>query len=202
MNFVQQRHLINSVQDFVSDYFEKYSNPSLIFHTIAHTRQVVEAAMEISLASGLSVEEIEAVLIAAWFHDIGYCHTYEDHETRSEQIATDFLLTKKLTIHQMDSVHRCINVTRIPQQPVSLIQKVICDADLYHFSRIDYPAYAQALRTELELNLNLCYQDREWNTINYELLKDHKYFTTYGQNVLQTRKEDNIEKLLQKIIQL
>lgn len=92
-------------------------------------------------------------------------------------------------------VSSCILATRFPQQPKNKPEEILCDADFYHFSRTDYTAHEQQLRKEWEIHLHLKYTDDEWDKLNYEMLKDHKYFTTYGQTVLQERKKENLKKL-------
>lgn len=105
----------------------------LYFHHLSHTIEVAEASFEIGTNSGLSAEEIAIVSIAAWFHDTGYCNTYRNHEIESVNIATTFLNLTGTEERIVKSVTGCILATKIPQQPSLLIEKIICDADLYHF---------------------------------------------------------------------
>ena len=195
MIFKQPGQALNKVQEFTIDFLERKLPADLYFHCFSHTLEVVEAALEIGTQSGLTPEEIDTVCIAAWFHDVGYCHTYRNHEAESAVIARYFLHKTGLAADKINCIISCITATTYPQQPVSLLEQVICDADFYHFSRNDYRAHEQALRKEWELHLNLFYTDREWNTINLKMLSCHHYFTDYGQKVLQLRKEENIKKL-------
>ena len=167
----------------------------LYFHDLSHTTEVAEACFEIGTDSGLSAEELAIVCIAAWFHDTGYCNTYRNHEIESVNIAVTFLNLLGTEERIVKSVTGCILATKIPQQPSLLIEKIICDADFYHFSRANYREYEQALKKEWEVHLKLFYTDQDWNEANYEVLTKHSYFTYYGQQVLQPRKEENIKKI-------
>jgi predicted metal-dependent HD superfamily phosphohydrolase len=195
MIFKQPSQTLHKVQEFAIGFLEKRLPANLYFHSFSHTLEVVEAALEIGTQTGLTSDEIDTVCIAAWFHDVGYCNTYKDHETESAVIAEYVLGEMGLAADKLNNIISCIVATRYPQQPVSLLEKVICDADFYHFSRKDYHAHEQALRREWELHLNLFYTDQEWNSINLQMLSSHHYFTDYGQKVLQLGKEENIKKL-------
>ncbi len=196
MDFVQLEAL---VRDYVQRLFREKLNPKLYFHNVAHTQHVVNAVREIGMGAGLSNKELETVLLAAWFHDTGYTETYQQHELASVEIALRFLAAYHLPQPQLDKVSACILATQFPQQPVSLMEKVICDADFYHFSMENYLAFAQSLKQEWEEVIGLQYSPLQWNSINLEMLRNHQYFTSFGQHKLQSCKEKNI-RLLQQLI--
>ena len=189
--------VLKTVKEFCTALLAQKLEEDLYFHNLSHTIEVAEACMEIALESGLTHEEINIVSIAAWFHDVGYCYTYKDHEFESINIATAFLNLLRTDEATIKLVIGCILATKIPQQPGTILEKIICDADLYHLSRTNYNQYEQALRKEWEIHLQLFHTDAEWNFGNYKLLSAHSYFTFYGLQVLQPRKEENIKKLQQ-----
>jgi len=65
----------------------------------------------------------------------------------------------------------------------------LCDADFYHFSRANYPAFEASLRREWKICLNVHYTDEQWNALNLDMLTNHEYFTGYGKTILQQRKQ-------------
>lgn len=192
-----QSEILIKVKEFATTLLKHRLSEKLYFHNITHTLEVVQATSEIGVNSALSKEELEIVLIAAWFHDLGYSDKYKDHEYESANIAFIFLTITGIDEIIIEHIISCILATKYPQKPLSLLEKVICDADLYHFSRPDYKQHEQALKKEWEANLNLIYTDKEWDIINYDMLKDHVYWTSYGKTVLQLKKEENIKKLKQ-----
>ena len=187
------------VQKYVLQLLWKQLPATLYFHNIGHTQNVVQAAIEIASKSGFDTTQTEIVTLAAWFHDCGYTRTYDQHEEASKTIAQAFLQNHQYPAHQIAEVLRCIDATKFPQNPKSPESQVLADADLYHLSLPDYPTYAQKLRTEWAL-LGKHFSDTEWTKTNLNLLKCHSYFTTYGKNVLQKHKEQNIN-LLEKTLQ-
>jgi predicted metal-dependent HD superfamily phosphohydrolase len=66
---------------------------SHIFQTLGHTKQVVRAARTIGRASKVTGEPLTTVMIAAWFHDLGYVDGARPHEERSASIAAKMLAT-------------------------------------------------------------------------------------------------------------
>lgn len=190
-----ENEIVSKVKEFAVTLLERRLPEHLYFHNLCHTQEVVEAVTEIGNHSGLSAEELHTVIVAAWFHDTGYCNTYSDHEIEGANISHAFLTLLGVPEKRIATVSSCILATKFPQQPKNKLEEILCDADFYHFSRTDYPAHAQALRKEWEIHLHLKYTDQEWNKLNYEMLKSHRYFTVYGQTVLQERKKENIKNL-------
>lgn len=187
------KHIISKVAATVEEIFEKDLPNGFFFHNINHTEEVVKASLEIGMEVKLTEDELEVVQIASWFHDVGYCHRYYGHEDLSLEIAERTLTTFNYNTNKLKQVLTCIASTKYPQKPYTLIEKVICDADLYHLSKPNYYLYEQRLRREWKDRLGKNFSDREWIDTNCQLLQKHKYFTIYGQAVLQPSKETNIE---------
>lgn len=182
-------NLVESVNRYVILFLSK----NLSFHCIGHTYDVVDAAREIGTESNLSEENMVVLMVAAWFHDCGYVNLYIGHEEESKKIAKNFLENFGCEKDFIDTVLSCIDSTKYPPKPSSLIEKVLCDADLYHLACPNYPKYEKAIRQEFEKYLGLAYTDEEWLVKNCKFLTDHEYYTDYGQKVLAKFKEVNIQ---------
>jgi predicted metal-dependent HD superfamily phosphohydrolase len=189
------KNTLTAVQEFVPGFLEDNLSASLVFHNVDHTVDVVRASKEIGIQSKLTPEQFNVVQIAAWFHDCGYTDIYTGHETLSKQIARDFLISKSYPDELIEIVSGCIEATRYPQEPKTLEAKVVCDADLYHFTKPDYHNYEESLRNELAVYFKKEYTDEEWAKTNCEMMITHCYFTEYGKTVLQKFKEINIENM-------
>ncbi|MDB5119623.1 MAG: hypothetical protein JWN56_841 [Sphingobacteriales bacterium] len=187
--------LISEVSSYVLGLLTNKLPVTLSFHNIAHTLDVVEGVKEICLYTGISTEQSETVQIAAWFHDTGYLKKYIGHEEESIQIAKQFFTAKGVSIKRVEEIVGCINATKYPQNPLNFLEKVICDADFYHFSLPDYPVKSNLLRAEWELYLRKFFTDDDWKKENCSMLTGHKYFTAYGQSTLQLLKDANLEMI-------
>ena len=118
----------------VSTLFEASLPKACRYHTLEHTTEVTDAALEIGRALGLPESELEILQLAALFHDTGYVEVCDGHESVSVRIATAFL-EKEISAAALAHVARCIMATHYPQRPHSLMEEVICDADLIYLGR-------------------------------------------------------------------
>ncbi|MDD4226903.1 MAG: HD domain-containing protein [Mariniphaga sp.] len=183
--------LIVNAQNYVSGLLEKLKY-DLVFHNMNHTYEVVEAAKEIALHSNLSDRDLHILVTAAWFHDCGYSKVYKGHEEASIKIAEVFLKAQGCGQDFIVAVSDCIRATKFPQFPQSNMEEILCDADLYHFARPNYPKYEAAIRCEFDVFMGKVYSDEEWKEFNCKTLSAHTYFTEYGKKVLTKFKEVNL----------
>lgn len=175
--------------------FEKH-----IFHNINHTRDVVSAAQEIGEHSGLTEDELESVLVAAWLHDIGYDQGSVNHEEVAVAKAKPLLKEWGASPKKTDDITTAILATKMPHQPTTLLGKVLCDADLYHLSTQKCDTHSYKLREEWRsLGLHKEMTDDEWTQFNIQFMEKHHYHTSYGQNVLEHGKRKNIKRLRKRL---
>lgn len=189
------KNIIDSTREFVLELLQDELPTAMCFHNMQHTQEVVQASIEIAEQCHFSPKQLEIVTLAAWFHDCGYTKAFLNHEASSIYIAGDFLCIQRYPEADAARVLACIEATRFPQHAESPEEKVLADADLYHFSRKNYLIYAERLRQEFTIFLDKNFTDQEWASINYEVLEKHRYYTSYGKEVLQKRKEDNLHLL-------
>lgn len=160
-----------------------------IFHNLQHTIDVVQGVLEIAQAEKLQPKELEIVLLAAWFHDTGHVKTYAGHEAESCAIAQEFLERKAYPAEDIQKVLGCIKATKMPQSPQNYLEEVVCDADMYHLSLPTYEQSQLLLREEWWLTLGHERTDQAWEQENDLFLLEHSYFTAYGKDKLQERKD-------------
>jgi len=196
---MQNEILLNKVAAFVKEFLQSRLSLQMFFHNLGHTLLVVEGVNLIGKAEGLSRDELFILQLAAFLHDVGYTEKYWGHEEASARIAAEILGENGLATEKIELVKKCIIATKFPQHPEGKLERVICDADFYHFSHPDYISYAKRLKMEWETNLNLSYTDPEWDKLNLNMLSAHIYFTNYGKNILQQNKILNIANLISKV---
>lgn len=194
----EQEILLKKVEAFVKGLLEKELSENMYFHNLEHTLLVVEGVKIIGKENNVNENELFILILAAFLHDIGYTRQYIGHEQTSAEMAERFLLENGLEQAQVKVVTNCIMATKYPQLPNNDFEKIICDADFYHFSLQNYLVFAARLKREWEENLRLVYTDREWYAINIKMLTGHEYFTPFGKQRLQKKKNLNIEKLMQR----
>ena len=186
-------HLLSAARTYVTEVYNHKVRPEFVFHNLEHTEDVVEACAHMADHYQLQEEDRLVLMLSAWLHDIGYsAGASEGHEEVSKQMAIQFLQNQQVNDALIQRVVSCIQATRMPQSPVSLIEKILCDADLYHLSTEDFKARNQLLKQEREHLLGHKIDKKEWRKNNVEFLTNHQYFTEYGQQVLTPKKLENI----------
>jgi len=192
---ILETDLLIKSKEYVESFLKKNLSSGIFYHDLEHTREVVKAAHEIGRASGLTDDQLEVVLIAAWFHDTGYYKGKRDHERESKEIVEEFLRDHGINEKRIAEVGGCIISTKIPQRPTNLMEEVLCDADLYHLSTSEFFQKSELLRKEFSLTGNDEIKDKEWLKTNIKFLKKHNFFTDYAKEHLLPHKKKNLKKL-------
>lgn len=188
MDYALQLERINT---FVTAFFEKHPNPALLYHNYAHTTNVVKRAKEIASNYPVTPKDMFVLIAAAWFHDTGQLlGSSQNHEEVSAAIMKDYFATAGVDRPLVEPVKQCILATKLPHQPISFLDEIICDADTYNLGTDEFPVTDALLKRECELR-SLPTADWEQNTL--ELLLQHRYFTSYCRERLEKTKNANIE---------
>ncbi len=191
--------LVQKTENYVKQLLNKKLSPKFLYHSYHHTIRVVEKAKEMLKSITVTEAEAEALLLAAWFHDIGYTISSDEHEKHSIALATTFLKIENATPKLIEQVTQLIHVTTIDVQPQTLLEQMICDADCAHFSSKNYDTISELLRKEWELLQNKTYTESEWLQENIDLFtKKHQYHTPYAIENWQIGKDKNLIQLLKK----
>ncbi len=169
----------------------------LPFHNYSHTAGVVKAARYIGQRELLSPKDWEVLLLAVWFHDTGLSIRHEQHEEFSQEIAEVHLTQFNYPADQLKRVLDCIAATQMPQAPKTLIEQIVCDADLFHLSQPTFFDLLPRLRQEWLLVWGETYPDEVWKEKNIQFLQEHRYFTTIGKSKLEAAKQQNLVRLIE-----
>jgi predicted metal-dependent HD superfamily phosphohydrolase len=188
--------IVEKAEGHVFHLFKDKLSPDYIYHNFNHTLRVVHNAALIAKEEGISDDDTRNIVLAAWFHDLGYIDGDDNHEKRSAKMARKFLEERGYPHEKIDTVVRLIEVTEMRVEPETHLEKIIKDADCSHFADPNYALLSELLREEWKLTQKQKYTDLEWALGNRKmLLHHHRYFTEYGKNTLQPLKEANIAEL-------
>ena len=195
----EQFRILSAAQDFVSDLFINKVNKSIHFHTLQHTQEVMAGCETMADYYRLEDEDRFALMLGALFHDTGYISGHAmGHETVSVEIATRFLQEQQVDPSVINKVVGCINATRLPQNPHTLIEQIICDADLFHLGTTDFKEKNKLLREELNDFGNMDLSKKDWRKKNIDFLAKHVYFTSYAKEHLDPLKQVYLQELSKK----
>lgn len=194
-----QNQILAAAQNYATDLYQTKVSKSIQFHTLLHTQEVLAASEQMAEYYQLADEDRFSLSIAAWFHDTGYSGgSAKGHEDLSVELALKFLNDHQIGQPVVDKVKGCINATRIPQTPNSLIEQIICDADLFHLGTEDFKEKNRLLRDELNDFGKLDLSKKDWRKLNIDFFENHTYFTSFAKENLQPLKTVYLEELKEK----
>lgn len=193
--------LLDNTKAFVAGFIGEHFTEKICYHNIDHTMEVVEATLEIGHYCQITEEEMELVMIAAWFHDTGYYLGCENHEEASVNIAKDFLQNKHLSSKNLKIIIDCILATKVPQKPKNLLEKILCDADLYHLATDKFFEKSELLMEEFVLH-NKKLAPESWMSQSEKFVQNHKYHTAFGKKFLDPKQQQNLIRLEQMLVKI
>lgn len=193
--------ILDKAKDYVENLFKDKLSSVYFYHNFIHTTYTVNKAEEIIKYTLISDKDKEKVLLALWFHDVGFTNCNgEGHEEKGVEIVTEFLLHENASREYIDEVAKLILSTQKYHQPQNLLEEIMKDADFSHFASPFYNDSAEALRKEWELTGGVCFSNDEWNVMNVDFLKNkHTYFTDYAKENWEPLKMKNVKKLEKKL---
>lgn len=171
-------------------------SPHLTYHSVGHTLDVVREAERIAKEEGISGDrELFLIKIAALYHDTGFLQTYAGHEEASCVLFMQDAAGMGLTEKEMEKVRGMILATKVPQQPHTLVERIICDADLDYLGRRDFLEIGQKLKKEF-LHYKIVRDDPDWERLQLKFLEAHRYHTPSSRRLREPVKQDNYRRLL------
>jgi uncharacterized membrane-anchored protein YitT (DUF2179 family)/predicted metal-dependent HD superfamily phosphohydrolase len=203
---IQNEHNIelnNVSKDFEALYnvviakFEKELPTHLTYHSIQHTKEVVETCRHLAAKEKLNNEDTHLVLTAALFHDSGFIKGYDNHEELSCEITKSILPDYSYNFHQIQTICELIMATKLPQKATTPLQEIICDADLYYLGSDGYFDGAKKLFSEWK-STGKIKENMDWNKTQIDFLKKHRYFTLTAIKEREQKKKENLEQLIIK----
>ncbi len=193
------RNLIEKVKNYIDEIFKERHDQRSTYHSLEHTREVAEAAEKIGKASDLNDEELEAVVIAAWFHDTGYLFNPLNHEIESVKVAEEFLRLNNYSEEKIKRITNCILATKIDQIPANILEEVIHDADYINLSNANNLKQSELLKMEAINYGGEEPTEEEWLTAELKFLLNHRYYTAYAKKKLEDKKAENIKRIKKKL---
>jgi len=168
--------LFTSIKQPILSRLKDELDSQLGYHNIAHTLDVLEQAEVIAIQEKVTDKhDVLLLKTAAIFHDSGFLFVYKNHEEKGCEIASESL---KNVFSEEDIKKVCgmIMATKIPQTPNTLLEQIICDADLDYLGRNDFEPISRNLYKEFII-FKIIPEDIIWDHIQIKFFESHHYFT-------------------------
>lgn len=187
--------VLSEVEKYVMNLLNAGELQKRPFHNFNHTLNVVQKCDELATYYKVSLADREALLTAAWFHDAGYLYGNSNHEEESTKIASDFLESINTNLEFIVQVNTLILATKLPATPTTLLQEILCDADLHHLASKDYLQWSNRLRQEVQQLSGNSIDEITWRKENISFFKAHRYFTDYAITFWENQKQLNLQAM-------
>lgn len=167
----------------------------LHYHGLHHTLEdVLPAAMRLADRAGITPQERTLLATAALYHDAGYMVQYFDNEPIGARIAAENLPRYGYTPEQIERIQGMILATRVPQSPQTLLERLLCDADLDSLGRSDYFIVHHRLQLELAEHGQPSTL-KEWYRRQKEFLEGHTYHTPEARSLRDEGKQAHLAQI-------
>jgi uncharacterized protein len=185
-------------ENYILDKLKTELPEYLHYHNVEHTTDVVNACKLLAKLENLSDRDTQLLLTAACYHDAGFLSCIDGHEVVSCKIVGQVLPGYGYTADEIATICSTIMATRMPQTPVNKLGELLADADLDYLGRDDFFGLSCRLYSELVV-LNDLTSEEEWDRIQVEFLKTHRYFTISAQQLRRAKKVEHLEQLKAKL---
>jgi len=171
----------------------------LMYHGLHHTLDVLEQAERIAVQENITdANEMILLKVACLYHDSGFLTTYFGHEEVGCDLVRKELPDFHFTNEQIEIVCGIIMATRIPQTPLTKLEKIICDADLDYLGRLDFFSISHSLFDEM-MKRGYVNNENDWDLIQVEFIKAHSYFTENSIHLREEQKNKHLKILEDKL---
>lgn len=185
-----------SAEKFITELLQSKLSPLLFYHDYFHTMDVLKACIAIANEEHITDEnELTLLKTAALFHDCGFVNAYHQHEEEGCRIAREQLPSFGYTNEQIEKICMLIMATKTPQDPKTLLEKILCDADLSYLGTNEFERQGKKLYKEWKERGKL-QTEKEWNELQIKFLQSHHYWTASAVLRLKKKKEEHLKKLI------
>ena len=182
----------NGASEYIVQRLHSELSPTLFYHSLEHTLDVLQATRRISEAEHIDNTSKLLLETAALYHDAGMLFQYSGHEARSVALIQKVLPGFGYTKEAIEQISGLIMVSKLPQRAFHLHEQIICDADLDYLGRNDFFINSFKLRLEWQVNGIKNATLTEWIDIQIKFLSEHHYYT---KSVITLRNEEKLKNL-------
>ncbi len=189
----------SDLQEIILDKLEKELPSYLYYHNYKHTIDVVSQTELIGIGEGVNDTEMLLLKTAALFHDTGHIVNSDNHEHLGTLLVREMLPNYNYNDEQIEEICKLIMATKMPPNPQTLLEKIMCDADLDYLGRADFIPVSNTLFEELKAQ-NKITELNEWNKMQVKFISGHQYFTDTANKLREVNKQKQIDRIKSLIV--
>lgn len=202
-----ENNLLSTVEKYSTNLLTEHLSEKMVFHDITSTHRIVAAIKEICATEGINELDTETVLIAGWLANIGFTnHEVLEKLEQPEDLfrlcyessialGGLFLSSTSISTERRDQVLSLLEEIRLPNQIASKLGEVLSDALTSDWGMPKAKAKVKKLYEEFLLTGAVNYSKSTWYDTVLGYLRAHKYYTSYGNDVLEKNKITLLRKI-------
>ena len=101
-------------------------------------------------------------------------------EAQAQVLQQEKMAAFGLLASEVEIISALIRATKLPQRPQTMLEQIICDADLDYLGRSDFPEISSLLYLELKTS-GVVQSRNEWYKLQCEFLDKHAFHTSFSQ---------------------
>ena len=185
-----------AAKEFVLEKLHDGLRPDLCYHCYHHTVDVYGSAKKLAGLENVNGVDLILLSTAALFHDTGFLIGYSEHEGQSATFARAHLPVFGYTVKEIETICSMIHATKLPQSPHTLLERILCDADLDYLGRDDFFMIANKLLCEWNQN-GLPTSLKKWYHIQVDFLSNNDYYTKSAKTLRRNKKKENLAQIIE-----
>ncbi|MBK6544804.1 MAG: HD domain-containing protein [Saprospiraceae bacterium] len=170
---------------------------NLTYHGLHHTMEVLAVCNQYIKRLNINKQDARLLRTAALIHDIGIIWQYFGHEEAAVEYAYEILPNFDYSMDEIKIIDGIIMATKIPQQPKTILEMILCDADLDYLGTNKFFSTGDTLYEEF-LAYNVVQDEVGWNQLQIKFLSNHSYHTEFAIKNREPKKKKYLKELMLK----
>ncbi len=171
-------------------YLEK-SDDRLFYHNLAHTGRLLESVNRMNDHFKLNDRNYFIVCATLWLYDLEQISP-DKSEIQTTTLSDGLLDSLELDEDEKTEIKNCILATNGLREPVTLNEKIVCDAVSFYMGSPYFSEYNKLRRKEAEAIAHEKIKGEVWRSRTVSLLQNHQFHTSFCQDLLNKTKEENL----------
>jgi uncharacterized protein len=188
---------VRKLKEFISDKLQKELPAKLSYHGLHHTLEVLDVCNQYIRRLKIKPRDAYLLRTAALIHDVGILWTYNGHEEEGVRYANEILPSYGYNKKDLEKITGMIRATKIPQQPKTQLEKIICDADLDYLGTDQFYPIGDTLKKEF-LAYKVISNNEEWDRLQVNFLSKHRYHTQFARKNREPKKHMFLNEIRKK----
>lgn len=185
------------LKKFILHKLENELSDKLTYHGVNHTKYVLFSCNKYIKRMHISTSDAYLLRTAAIMHDTGYIWTFDNHEDESINYARKVLPEWNYTHTEIERIAGIIEATKIPQNPLNILEQIIGDADLDYLGTDFFYKIGEKLYKEL-VAYNKVTTEEQWDRIQVRFLQNHRFHTPFAKKYREPVKQKYLNEILEK----